>query len=61
MLVIPENLVSEPSITRWEIRALAANLVEFVGQRPASLFSSKSFQMVPNGVGDRLGLRLSCQ
>ena len=61
MLVIPENLVSEPSITRWELRALAANFVEFVGQRPARLFSSKSFQMVPNGVGDRLGLRLSGQ
>ena len=61
MLVILENLVSEPSITRWELRALAANFVELVGQRPARLFSSKSFQMVPNGVGDRLGLRLSGQ
>ena len=61
MLVIPENLVSEPSITRWELRALATNLVELVGQRPARLFSSKSFQMVPNGFGDRVGLRLSGQ
>ena len=43
----------------------------FAHRRPSSssssasvrpeLFSSKSFQMVPNGVGDRLGLRLSGQ
>ena len=61
MLVIPENLVSGPSITHWELRAPAPELVELVGQRSARLFSSKSFQMVPNGGGDRRGLRLSSQ
>ena len=59
--VIPENIVSGPSITHWELRAPAPELVELVGQRSARLFSSKSFQMVPNGGGDCRGLRLSGQ
>ena len=61
VLVIPENIVSGPSITHWELRAPAPELVELVGQRSARLFSSKSFQMVPNGGGDCRGLRLSGQ
>ena len=61
MLVIPEQFVRGPPITHGETGAPPPELVELVGQRPAGLFSSQSFQMVPNGVRDRFGLRLAGQ